>query len=344
MKERSSMVIVRAGKVPPDLLTECVFPYLGASDSDVLLGPGIGRDAAILRVGRQVVVASTDPITGAVHQIGAYALHVSANDIATLGTRPRWFLVTILLPEGAGASLLKAIMTEMHATAQALNVAIVGGHTEITPGLRRPIVVGFMLGVAERGRYVTSSGAKPNDAIVLTKGVGIEGTAILATERAEQLRRRLSGSLLERAQKFVEKLSVVPEALQAMKTGAVTAMHDPTEGGVANGLHELADASRVGFVIRRDALIIQEETQQICAVLGANPLDLISSGAMLIATQPRKADEVVVSLKEAGISASVLGTLVKDPTTRVIIEPDESRVALPQPKEDALWKALTKTL
>jgi hydrogenase expression/formation protein HypE len=344
MKERFVMVVMRAGKVPPDVLTECVFPYLGASDSDVLLGPGIGRDAAILRIGRQVAVASTDPITGAVQQIGAYALHICANDVATLGIRPRWFLATILLPEGAGALLLKTIMTQMHAAAKALNVAIVGGHSEMTPGLQRPIVVGFMLGVAERGRYVTSSNAKPDDVIILTKGVGIEGTAILAAERAEKLRRHLGDSLLERAQKFVTKLSVVPEALQAMKTGAVTAMHDPTEGGVANGLHELADASKLGFIIRRDALIVHEETQRICAVLQANPLDLISSGAMLIAVRPRRADRVIAVLKEAGISASILGRLVKDSTMRAIVEPDGSQVPLPQPTEDALWAALVKPL
>jgi len=338
------MVIMRVGKVPPDVLTECVFPYLGASDSDVLLGPGIGRDAALIRIGRQVAVASTDPITGAVQQIGAYALHVCANDVATLGIRPRWFLATILLPEGADALLLKTIMTQMHAAARALDVAIVGGHSEVTPGLQRPIVVGFMLGVAERGRYVASSNAKPGDAIILTKGVGIEGTAILATERAEKLRHYLSDSLLKDAQKFMTKLSVVPEALLAMKTGAVTAMHDPTEGGVANGLHELAEASKLGFIVRRDALIVHEETRRICAVLQANPLDLISSGAMLIAVQPREAERVIAVLKQAGISASILGRLLKDSTMRTVVEPDGSQASLPQPSEDALWAALVKPL
>jgi hydrogenase maturation factor len=235
-------------------------------------------------------------------------------------------------------------MTQMHAAARTLNVAIVGGHSEVTPGLHRPIVVGFMLGVAERGRYVTSSNAKPNDAIILTKGVGIEGTAILATERAEQLRHHLSKPLLEHAQKFVTMISVVPEALMAMQTGAVRAMHDPTEGGVANGLHELADASRLGFIVHRDALIVHEETRRICSILQVDPLNLISSGAMLIAVESRQADKVVAVLNGAGISGAILGRLVNDSAVRIIVEPDGSQVPLPQPTEDALWEALVRPL
>jgi hydrogenase maturation factor len=264
--------------------------------------------------------------------------------VAAQGIRPRWFLASILLPEGADKSLLKSIMKQMHDAALNLSVAIVGGHSEITPGLHRPLVVGFMLGIAERGRYVASSNAKSNDAIILTKGVGIEGTAILATERGEELHHHLSSTLLERAQKFITRISVVPEALKAMETGAVTAMHDPTEGGVANGLHELADASRLGFIINRDALIIHEETRQICTILQADPLNLISSGAMLIAVQSRKAEKVVAVLKEAEIFSSILGRLVDDPAVRVIVETDGSQVPLPQPTEDALWAALTRPL
>jgi len=334
----------RAGKVPPELLQKLVFPYLGAADRDVLLGPGIGRDAALLKVGHKVIVATTDPITGAVRNIGAYALHISANDVATFGVRPRWFLATLLLPEGSGRELLEEITSSMHEAAKTLGVAIVGGHSEVTPGLSRPIVIGFMLGVSEEGHYVTSASAKPGDTLILTKGVAIEGTAILATDREDELLRHLDSALVRRAQRFIEWISVVPEAVHAMSTGAVTAMHDPTEGGVANGLHELADASGTGFIVKREALTLHEETRQICTLLKIDPLNLIASGAMIIAVQSLKAELVLSTLQKAGIPASVIGELVENTGTRIIIEPDGTRTQLPRPSEDALWRALTVPL
>ncbi len=332
------------GKVPPKILEKSVFPFLGAADSDVLHGPGIGRDAALVRVGRQVVVATTDPITGAVHNIGAYVINICANDVATFGIRPRWFLATILLPVNAESQLLEEIMTEMHSAAEDIAVSIIGGHTEVTPGLNRPIVIGFMLGLAKDGQYVTSAQAKADNSIILTKGVAIEGTAILATEREQVLQDKLGKSLVIRAQQYIQELSVVPEALKVISSGAVTAMHDPTEGGVANGLHELADASGLGFIVDRSKLVIRDETKKICAVFDINPLELIASGAMLITVDNKQASALVELLQDAGISASIIGRMVKDPTQRKIIDLDGSIKALIQPKEDAIWQALSKQM
>jgi hydrogenase maturation factor len=330
----------RAGKVPPKTLEESVFPFLGVQDPDVVHGPGIGRDAAVIRVGRQVVVATTDPITGVVQHIGAYALHICANDVATFGIEPRWFLATILLPENADLKILEDIMASMHQAAESLKVAIIGGHTEVTPGLSRPIVIGFMLGSAKEGSYVTSSNAQPGNVLILTKGVGIEGTAILATERAGELGELLGQQILQDGQRFLHQLSVVPEALTAVSTGGVTAMHDPTEGGIANGLHEMADASSVGFVVHREALVVHEATHQICNLLRINPLNLIASGAMLIATKANKAKEILQALEANGIAATIIGKLVSDISIRNIVESDGSELPLPQPAEDALWDAL----
>lgn len=338
------MPILHAGKVPPAILEKAVFPFLGAADSDVIHGPGIGRDAALVRVGRKVIVATTDPITGAVHNIGAYVIHICANDVATFGIRPRWFLATILLPENAESHILEKIMASMHSAAKSLNVSIIGGHTEVTPELKRPIIIGFMLGVSKHNQYVASTQAKPGNLIILTKGVAIEGTAILATEREKVLRERLDAELVTRAQQYIQKISVVPEAIKAMETGAVTAMHDPTEGGVANGLHELADASELGFIVDRSKLVIHEETTQICDLFNINPLNLIGSGAMLIAVKAKNAQKVIQILKEEGISASIIGRLVKDLTQRKIIESDGSMKPLVQPTKDALWEALSKSL
>ncbi len=338
------MPTLHAGKVPPKILEKSVFPFLGAADTDVLHGPGIGRDAALVRVGRQVVVATTDPITGAVHKIGAYVIHICANDVATFGIRPRWFLATILLPENAESQMLEEIMESMHSAAKDLNVSIIGGHTEVTPELKRPILIGFMLGLAEQNQYVTSAQAQTGNSIILTKGVAIEGTAILATEREEILRKKLDGSLVDRAQQFIQKISVVPEALKAISTGAVRAMHDPTEGGVSNGLHELADASGLGFIVDRSKIVIQEETDQICRVLDINPLDLIASGAMLMAVEEKQASHVLKVLEQDGIPAAIIGRLVKDSAQRTIIDFDGSVKTLIQPTEDALWEALSKPL
>ncbi len=339
-----SVPVLRTGKVPPKVLTDNVFPFLGAPDSDLLLGPGIGRDAALLRVGRRVLAATTDPITGAIQNIGSYALHICANDIATFGIRPRWFLATILLPKDTDESLLRTIMKSMHDAALNLKVSIIGGHTEVTPGISRPIVIGFMLGAAEKGKYVTSASAKPNNMLILSKGVAIEGTAILATDRMEDLSLHLDDTTIQQAQLFIEKISVVPEALQAMKSSAVTAMHDPTEGGVANGLHELADASQLGFIVNREALVIQKETRLICNLLQINPLNLIASGAMLIAVKPSKAHKVLNALELIGVDASIIGKLVENPKNRLITEKDGSQNPLPQPREDALWQALVNPL
>ncbi|MFX0169047.1 MAG: AIR synthase family protein [Candidatus Hodarchaeota archaeon] len=332
----------RAGKIPQKVLEEKVFPFLGAQDPDVIHGPGIGRDAAVIRVGRQVIAATTDPITGAFQNIGAYVLHICANDIATFGISPRWFLATILLPENGDLKLLEEIMTSMHQAAESLNIAIIGGHTEVTTGLSRPIIVGFMLGTANEGEFVTSCNAHPGNILILTKGVAIEGTAILATDRAEELGRVIDWQVIQDGQQLLHQLSVVPEALKAISTGGVTAMHDPTEGGIANGLHELADASGLGFIVNRKALIIPHATQKICKQLDINPLNLIASGAMLIATKANKAKEVLEVLEKAGIVASVIGRLVEDPHTRIIVELDGSEKPLSRPAEDALWDALSK--
>ncbi|MFX1318698.1 MAG: AIR synthase family protein [Promethearchaeota archaeon] len=331
------------GKVPPDILEKHVFPFLGVEDASILHGPGIGRDAALIRVGQQVVAASTDPITGATQNIGAYVVHVCANDVATFGIRPRWFLTTILLPEDSEVNQLEHIMASMHSAAKELNISIIGGHTEVTPELKRVIIIGFMMGLAEQDQYVTSTQAQPGNAIVLTKGVAIEGTAILATERATFLQQKLGASLVDRAQEFINKISVVPEALIAMSTGAVRAMHDPTEGGVSNGLHELADASGLGFIVDRSKIFIQQETQQICQVFDINPLDLIASGAMLMAVEEKQAPQLLEALRRENITATIIGRFVDNQSQRTIIDFDGSIKKLKQPTEDALWKALQKS-
>lgn len=331
------------GKVPVDVLEKIVFTHLGAKRKDVVRGPSVGEDAAVLHVGNDhLLVASSDPITGAIERIGWLAVHVSANDVATRGVRPRWYLSCILLPETSNVSIVEKICGQIDEAAEELGVAVVGGHAEITPGLTQPIVVGCIMGVTEGKRYVTSSGAKPGDKIILTKGAGIEGTAILASDRREILTKKLGVAFVQRAGLFFNSISVVDEALIAFNAGGVSAMHDPTEGGVAGGLNEVADASKTGFYVFEEKIPIAPETSAICSFFDIDPLQLISSGALLIMAEAATSDRIVSSLEKGGVKASVIGEVTKSSGGRLIECRDGSVNRLARPFCDHLWLALAR--
>lgn len=324
------------GKIPPEKLREIVFNRLGAPGERVIIKSDLGVDATAIDFGSSVLVASTDPITGAEERIGFYAVHINANDVATFGAKPKWFLVSILLPENADEALLAKIMDELHESAKKLGVAIVGGHTEVTPGLHRPIVVGTMLGEVSKEKLVTSNGAKPGDAIILTKWAGLEGTSIIASEREEELVKVFGREFVERAKSFISMISVVEDALTANEAG-VDAMHDPTEGGITNGLHEMADAAKLGLRVYAEKIPIREETLKICEFYGLNPLALISSGALIIAAPKENADGIISALEGKGINASVIGEFLEDKDSKVIVENGRER-PLERPESDELWK------
>jgi len=326
------------GKVPPEKLRDIVFNHLGAPGERVIIGSDLGIDAAAIDFGNTVLVASTDPITGAEKGIGFYAVHVNANDVATFGARPKWLLVTILLPEGSDEGLLAEIMSELHESARELGVAIVGGHTEVTPGLDRPIVVGTMLGEVEREKLVTSNGAEPGDAIIVTKWIGLEGTSIIASERGEELKGAFGREFVERAKGFIKMISVVEDALTANEFG-VHAMHDPTEGGIANGLHEMAEASGLGFRVYRESIPVREETVKICEFYNLDPLALISSGTLMIAAPKERVNDIIGALRKRGINASVIGEFLENPGKRVIVENGREK-PLKRPESDELWKVV----
>lgn len=328
------------GKLPKKLLEEIVFKYLGVSDKDVVLGPSFGEDAAVLRINDKFLVVSCDPITGAEKWVGWLAVNASANDVAVQGARPRWFLSCILLPPDSNKSLVEEICKQMDYAARKLSMSIVGGHAEITPNLTRPIVIGSSAGITDGG-YTASSKAGVGDAIILTKGVGIEGTAIIASDLRNHLKKNFSGVLLDRAESFFYKVSVVKEALIASKLEA-TAMHDPTEGGVAGALHELADASRVGFYIYRQKLFVDPITSRLCTFLNIDPLKLISSGTLLATARPENAEKIVRKLRRARIRAEIVGKIVHRSKGRRVEHVDGSVVDLPRPAHDDIWKVVAK--
>jgi hydrogenase maturation factor len=337
------MVRVRrfpTGKVPSDILRRVVFERLGVPCDRLLQGPRIGEDAAVIENEDRVLVVATDPITGAVGNVGWLAVHINANDVASTGARPLWFLCVTLLPEGAGEELLEGIMEQMHAACIEVGVSLVGGHTETTPGLDRPILIGFMMGEAEKDRYVTTGGAKPGDKIILTKGAGIEGTAVLAEDLEKVLRNKVDGGILSSAQRMIERISVVPEAMKAVELGGVHSLHDPTEGGILNGVWELAEAAGVGVVIWEEEVPVAEETRVICEVLDIDPLKLMGSGALMIVVESERAGEMVSSIQEMGVEASVIGEVRPPGDGRVLVLRDGGRIDIEAVDQDEVYRIL----
>jgi len=298
------------GKLDVQILRRLLQRY-SRIDERVVLGPGIGEDAAAIDMGEKLFIVATDPITFATSEIGYYSVMVNANDIVTTGAEPRWFTITILLPEARGnEKLVDSIFRQIHQACEKLNISVIGGHTEITYGLDRPILVGQMIGEVQKEALITTAGAKPGDHILLSKGICIEGTSLIARERGgELLSKGISQALIERARGFLfdPGISVVQEARLAFQAGHVHAMHDITEGGLADGLHELAMAAGVKIVVEKDRIPIYAESQILCEVFGLNPLGVIASGALLITASPPQAERMLETAQGQGMTMTKIG-------------------------------------
>lgn len=303
------------GKLPNAILSQFLTQgTLYPADPRVVVGPHIGEDAAVLDFGETCLVVATDPITLASDMIGWYVVHVNANDVAVRGAPPRWFSAVLLLPEDrTDDALVSTIFSQMYDSCAALGCSLVGGHTEITAGLTRPIVIGQMLGEVARSKLVTTGGARVGDALLLTKGIAIEGTAVLAREKAAELAARgISAEMIARAQNLIHEpgLSIVRDALTANAAVSVHAMHDPTEGGLATALAELAEASEVGLFIDQRRCPILPECAMICSALGLDPWGTLASGALLLAVAPADAERVIEQLANEKIPCVQIGTVV----------------------------------
>ncbi|MGQ9694665.1 MAG: AIR synthase family protein [Thermodesulfobacteriota bacterium] len=299
-----------AGKLPIPDLAKLLSRYTHKDDR-LIVRPGIGKDATVISFGERYLVAKTDPITFATDQIGWYAVHVNANDIAVMGGIPRWFLATLLLPAGkTNQEKVEEILVQIDRACREIGVALCGGHTEITYGLDRPLVIGHMLGEIDKGKLVVPEKICPGDKIILTKGLAIEGTALIAREKRE-LAEVWGEEFVKRCQQFLTSpgISILPEARLAQEVATIHAMHDPTEGGLATGVHELAMAAQVGMIIEMEKIFIWPETAILCRNLKLDPLGLLASGALLIVAPDPEASQVVSALRKGNIPAEIIGTI-----------------------------------
>ena len=328
---------LETGKLPHRVLSRLLRRY-GRTDDRVLVGPHIGEDATAIAPQRDVVVAGMDPITFATDEIGWYVVHVNANDVAVMGAQPRWFLVTFLLPEGrTRLEDVEEMFEQVARACEEVGASLVGGHTEVTYDLKRPLAIGVMMGEVARDRLVRTGGARVGDTLILARGVPIEGTALIARERREDLLARgVPAEVVERAAGFLHDpgISVVRAALVAAEAGGVHAMHDPTEGGVLTGVWELAEASNVGVWMDGDAVVVLPEGRLLCDMYGLDPLGTIASGALLIAADPAAAPRVLERLHGEAIPAAPIGHILPLEEGRWLRRAGERVPLIPPPVDE----------
>lgn len=298
------------GKLPHRLLGDLI-SRLTKPGREVIVGPVVGEDAFAVAVGRSVLVGTTDPITFTSEHPGYYAVNVNANDVATMGARPRWFLATLLVPPGTGHRRLGAIFEEIDGACVSLGIRLVGGHTEVTRAVTRPVIVGAMLGTVSRRGLVVAKRARPGDVVLITKRLAIEGTSIIARSRRREVNALLGARAARRARDlvFAPGMSIVREAAAAAGAGTVHAMHDPTEGGLVWGLKELSLATGLGVEVNLESVPVFEETARIAARFGLNPLGLIASGSLLVAVPRRSRERVMLAVRAAGVECTPIGRL-----------------------------------
>jgi hydrogenase maturation factor len=337
----SESPILPIGKVSKDVLERLVFTCLGTPSNRLIIGPKVGEDAALIDMGDKILIAKANPITGAVNRIGWLAVHVNANDVAVRGARPLWYMSIVFLPEGSKESLLETIMKDQHEACNEIGICVVGGHTEVAPDLNRPIIAGFMMGEVSKERFISTGGARPGDLIILTKGAGIEGTGILANDLEDLLRSCVKPDVINRGKLFLNRISVLEEALTASKIEGVSSIHTPTEGGVLNGLMEIANASGFGFRIYAENLLVADETRIICEALGIDPLRLLSSGSLLIVVNPDVIDQVLDAFVKKGIRASIIGEFKEGES--VIVDKDGVESPAFFVEQDELFRILEES-
>jgi hydrogenase maturation factor len=325
------------GKFPVELLTRALAPN-NITDPRVLLGPKLGEDAAVLDMGEKLLVATSDPVTFAADQIGWYAVQVNANDLACRGATPLWFLATLLVPDSFSETDAESVLGQIIEACHKLGVSLIGGHSEVTYGIDRPIVMGAMLGEVDRDRLIVTGGAQEGDSVVVTKGIAIEGSAVLAREQAGALLRGgVSQQDIETAAGWIidPGISVVADARAACQAIDVHSLHDVTEGGLVTALREVAQASGLGIAIEEGSIPVLPECSAICQALNIDPLGLLGSGALLVTLPPSEVPALQNALVELGTDGWEIGMMI-DPEEGMQMIGYEGEVPLPEFPRDEL--------
>ena len=296
------------GKLPNDLLEKFLSQF-GIEDPKVLVKPAVGEDTTAVDIrDDEVLVLKSDPITFASDAIAKYAVLVNANDVATAGAIPRWFLTTLMFPVGTSAFIIKNIMQDLSEICQSHHITLCGGHTEITDAVTRPVITGMMVGTVEKRRLIDKGNTRPGDQVLMTKAVAVEGTAIIAREFGDRLSSiGVSPTDIKNCRRFLDKISILPEAAIALSVNGVSAMHDVTEGGLATALEELSLAGGHRIRVKMERVPIYPETARICGLLKLDPLGLIGSGSLLICCRDYATKKLVQNIKKAGIAVTIIG-------------------------------------
>ncbi len=327
-----------AGKLPPLFLSRMLKKF-HVSDPKVLQGPAVGEDAAVLSVGGKMIAAAVDPVTFLSGNAGFYAVAVNANDIATRGAKPRWFLCSALFPEtSAHPRMIEKIFSEVERACRLFGVSSIGGHTEVTSAVTRPVLTGIMLGEVLGKKALTTSGVCPGDEIVLTKSISLEAASVLARERKSEVRSKFGTRFAQECENLIQNLGVVKEALAAYQLGGVHAMHDPTEGGLSSALYEMAEASKVQIIVEKEKISILECAQRLLNFYGLNPLGSLSSGALLIASSPQASRKILNKLSRLKIPASIIGRAFRG--KGVVLKGERGRGAFPRFSRDEVARFL----
>lgn len=328
---------MRVGKLTPVELNQHVFRHLVQRRPEIIVGSALGEDSMLLDLGDSLCVMSTDPITGANRRSGWLAVHVSANDVASNGAEPVCCLMTILAPPDCSMAEIEQVMIDAAKAAEELNIEISGGHTELTSAVCKIVISTTVVGKASRNHILKTDGAKAGDDIIVTKTIGLEGTAILAQDAKEVMLQWFSPDDIATAERFINQISVVPEGLVATEFG-VHAMHDITEGGLLGAVYEMASGAGLGFELMSHKIPIHPITAAFCSRLDLDVYRFLSSGSMLISCPNGQA--LVDHLHSKGIDASVIGQFQHNPA-KLILE-NERWIPVIAPEGDELWRGLEK--
>lgn len=310
-----------SGKLPADFFESLLLGQQNF-DKSVILGPGTGLDCAVLDVGDQYLVVKSDPITFATNQIGWYAVNVNANDIVTTGATPKWFLATILFPENdTDEELVKEIFSQIQDACEKINVNLVGGHTEVTFGIDRPIISGTMLGIVDKEKLIRQDGIQNGDVVLMTKGAPIEGISILAHEFEKDLENYFSNDELQIAKNYLHDpgISVYQEAVAIRDIEGIHAMHDPTEGGMMTAIWEMTQASNIKIEIDSESIFVPVLGEKLCSHFNIDPYRTIASGSLLIFCTKKAASEIKLILSEKNIDCFEIGE-VKEGKAELIVD------------------------